>query len=103
MQDTNANVVNNTTGILSVSATAGSFSINKGLLKTGHWVAGKLYKIQARLVNTSGQKSEWSNVMITKAITSPQVKILNGETTTSDLNEISSIHSEIVTMPTFYG
>ena len=102
-QDTNANVVNNTTGILSVSATAGSFSINKGLLKTGHWVAGKLYKIQARLVNTSGQKSEWSNVMITKAITSPQVKILNGETTTSDPNEISSIHSEIVTMPTFYG
>lgn len=102
-QDTNANVVNNTTGILSVSATAGSFSINKGLLKTGHWAAGKLYKIQARLVNTSGQKSEWSNVMITKAITSPQVKILNGETTTSDPNEISSIHSEIVTMPTFYG
>ncbi len=102
-QDTNTNVVNNTTGILSVSATAGSFSINKGLLKTGHWVAGKLYKIQARLVNTSGQKSEWSNVMITKAITSPQVKILNGETTTSDPNEISSIHSEIVTMPTFYG
>lgn len=102
-QDTNTNVVNNTTGILSVSATAGSFSINKGLLKTGHWVAGKLYKIQARLVNTSGQKSEWSNVMITKAITSPQVKILNGETTTSDTNEISSIHSEIVTMPTFYG
>ena len=102
-QDTNANVVNNTTGILSVSSTAGSFSINKGLLKTGHWAAGKLYKIQARLVNTSGQKSEWSNVMITKAITSPQVKILNGETTTSDLNEISSIHSEIVTMPTFYG
>lgn len=102
-QDTNANVVNNTTGILSVSATAGSFSINKGLLKTGHWAAGKLYKIQARLVNTSGQKSEWSNVMITKAITLPQVKILNGETTTSDPNEISSIHSEIVTMPTFYG
>lgn len=102
-QDTNANVVNNTTGILSVSATAGSFSINKGELKTGHWAAGKLYKIQARLVNTSGQKSEWSNVMITKAITSPQVKILNGETTTSDPNEISSIHSEIVTMPTFYG
>ena len=102
-QDTNANVVNNTTGILSVSATAGSFSISKGELKTGHWAAGKLYKIQARLVNTSGQKSEWSNVMITKAITSPQVKILNGETTTSDPNEISSIHSEIVTMPTFYG
>ena len=102
-QDTNTNVVNSTTGILSVSATAGSFSINKGLLKTGHWAAGKLQKIQARLVNTSGQKSEWSNVMITKAITSPQVKILNGETTTSDPNEISSIHSETVTMPTFYG
>ena len=102
-QDTNTNVVNNTTGILSVSATTGSFSISKGELKTGHWAAGKLYKNQARLVNTSGQKSEWSNVMITKAITSPQVKILNGETTTSDTNEISSIHSEIVTMPTFYG
>ena len=102
-QDTNANVVNNTTGILSVSATTGSFSIGKGELKTGHWAAGKLYKIQARLVNTSGQKSEWSNVMITKAITSPQIKILNGETTTSDPNEISSIHSETVTMPTFYG
>lgn len=102
-QDTNTNVVNNTTGILSVSATAGSFSINKGALKTGHWAAGKLYKIQARLVNTSGQKSEWSNVMITKAITLPQVKILNGETTTSDPNEISSTHSETVTMPTFYG
>ena len=102
-QDTNTNVVNNTTGILSVSAIAGSFSINKGALKTGHWAAGKLYKIQARLVNTSGQKSEWSNVMITKAITLPQVKILNGETTTSDTNEISSTHSETVTMPTFYG
>lgn len=102
-QDTNANVVNNATGILSVSATAGSFSISKGELKTGHWAAGKLYKIQARLVNTSGQKSEWSNVMITKAITLPRVKILNGETTTSDPNEISSIHSEMVTMPTFYG
>ena len=102
-QDTNTNVVNNTTGILSVSATAGSFSINKGTLKTGHWAAGKLYKIQARLVNTSGQKSEWSNVMITKAITLPQVKILNGETTTSDTNEISATHSEMVTMPTFYG
>lgn len=102
-QDTNTNVVNNTTGILSVSATAGNFSINKGTLKTGHWAAGKLYKIQARLVNTSGQKSEWSNVMITKAITLPQVKILNGETTTSDTNEISATHSETVTMPTFYG
>lgn len=102
-QDTNTNVVNNTTGILSVSATAGSFFINKGTLKTGHWAAGKLYKIQARLVNTSGQKSEWSNVMITKAITLPQVKILNGETTTSDTNEISATHSETVTMPTFYG
>lgn len=102
-QDTNTNVVNNTTGILSVSATTGSFSINKGTLKTGHWAAGKLYKIQARLVNTSGQKSEWSNVMITKAITLPQVKILNGETTSSDPNEISATHSEIVTMPTFYG
>ena len=102
-QDTNTNVVNNTTGILSVSVTAGSFSINKGLLKAGHWAAGKLYKIQARLVNTSGQKSEWSNVMITKAITLPQVKILNGETTSSDTNEISSVHSETVTMPTFYG
>lgn len=102
-QDTNTNVVNNITGILSVSATAGSFSINKGLLKTGHWAAGKLYKIQARLVNTSGQKSEWSNVMITKAITLPQVKILNGETTASDTNEISATHSETVTMPTFYG
>lgn len=102
-QDTNTNVVNNTTGILSVTATAGSFSINKGELKTGHWAAGKLYKIQARLVNASGQKSEWSNVMITKAITLPQVKILNGETTSSDTNEISSVHSETVTMPTFYG
>lgn len=102
-QDTNTNVVNNTTGVLSISATTGSFSINKGTLKTGHWAAGKLYKIQARLVNTSGQKSEWSNVMITKAITLPQVKILNGETTASDPNEISATHSEIVTMPTFYG
>lgn len=102
-QDTNTNVVNNTTGILSVSATTGSFSINKGTLKTGHWAAGKLYKIQARLVNTSGQKSEWSNVMITKAITLPQVKILNGEITASDPNEISATHSETVTMPTFYG
>ena len=102
-QDTNTNVVNNTTGVLSVSATAGSFSISKGLLKTGHWAAGKLYKIQARLVNTSGQKSEWSNVMITKAITLPQVKILNGEITASDTNEISATHSEMVTMPTFYG
>lgn len=102
-QDTNTNVVNNATGILSISATAGSFSISKGELKTGHWAAGKLYKIQARLVNTSGQKSEWSNVMITKAITPPQVKILNGETTESDPNEISATHSEMVTMPTFYG
>jgi hypothetical protein len=41
--------------------------------------------------------------MITKAITPPQVKILNGETTESDTNEISAIHSETETMPTFYG
>lgn len=102
-QDTNTNVVNNAAGILSVSTTAGGFSINKGELKAGHWAAGKLYKIQARLVNTSGQKSEWSNVMITKAITPPQVKILNGETTESNTNEISAIHSETETMPTFYG
>lgn len=102
-QDTNTNVVNNATGILSISATVGSFSISKGELKTGHWAAGKLYKIQARLVNSSGQKSEWSNVMITKAITPPQVKILNGETTESNTNEISAIHSETETMPTFYG
>lgn len=102
-QDTNTNVVNNATGILSVSATVGSFSISKGELKTGHWAAGKLYKIQARLVNSSSQKSEWSNVMITKAITPPQVKILNGETTESNTNEISAIHSETETMPTFYG
>lgn len=102
-QDTNTNVVNNATGILSISATAGSFFISKGELKTGHWAAGKLYKIQARLVNTSSQKSEWSNVMITKAITPPQVKILNGETTESNTNEISAIHSETETMPTFYG
>lgn len=102
-QDTNTNVVNNATGILSLSVSTNSFSINKGELKSGHWAAGKLYKIQARLVSTSGQKSEWSNVMITKAITLPQVKILNGETTSSDPNEISSIHSETTTMPTFYG
>lgn len=102
-QDTNTNVVNNATGILSLSVSTNSFSINKGNLKVGHWAAGKLYKIQARLVNASGQRSEWSNVMITKAITLPQVKILNGETTTSDPNEISSTHSETVTMPTFYG
>ena len=102
-QDTNTNVVNNATGILSLSVSTNNFSISKGALKVGHWAAGKLYKIQARLVNASGQKSEWSNVMITKAITLPQVKILNGETTTSDPNEISSTHSETVTMPTFYG
>ena len=102
-QDTNGNVVNNTVGILSLSAMKDSFSINKGELKSGHWAAGKLYKIQARLVNSSGQKSEWSNVMITKAITPPRVKILNGETTDSDTNEISAIHSETETMPTFYG
>lgn len=102
-QDTNSNVVNNTTGILSLSMTKDSFSISKGELKSGHWAAGKLYKIQARLVNSSGQKSEWSNVMITKAITPPRVKILNGETTDSDTNEISAIHSETETMPTFYG
>lgn len=102
-QDTNSNVVNNTTGILSLSMTKDSFSISKGELKSGHWAAGKLYKIQARLVNSSGQKSEWSNVMITKAITPPRVTILNGETTDSDTNEISAIHSETETMPTFYG
>lgn len=102
-QDTNSNVINNTTGILSLSVTKDSFSISKGELKSGHWAAGKLYKIQARLVNSSGQKSEWSNVMITKAITPPRVTILNGETTDSDTNEISAIHSETETMPTFYG
>ena len=102
-QDTNTNVVNNATGILSLSVSTNNFSISKGELKTGHWTAGKLYKIQARLVNSSGQKSEWSNVMITKAITPPQVKILNGETTESNTNQISAIYSETETMPTFYG
>ena len=84
-QDTNTNVVNNTTGILSVSATTGSFSISKGELKTGHWAAGKLYKIQARFVNSSGQKSEWSNIMITKAITSPRISISNSEVAAKDM------------------
>ena len=102
-QDTNSNIVNNSTGILSLSATMDSFNISKGDLKAGHWAAGKLYKIQARLANSSGQKSEWSNVMITKAITPPQLTITNGEVVESSINEISAVHTELVTMPTFYG
>lgn len=102
-QDTNSNVINNATGILSLSVTENSFTINKSSLKGQSWKAGKLYKIQARLVDSFDNKSEWSNVMITKAITPPQVKILNGEMSDSDINEISAVYSEIETMPTFYG
>ena len=103
LQDTNSNVVNSATGILSLSVTKDSFTINATSLKGECWKAGKLYKIQARLVDSSGSKSEWSNVMITKAITPPQVKILNGETSDSVINEISAVYSETETMPTFYG
>lgn len=106
LQDTNSNVVNSATGILSLEKTENSFTINAASLKGGCWKAGKLYKIQARLViktNSSKTVSEWSNVMITKAITPPQVKILNGETSDSAINEISAVYSETETMPTFYG
>ena len=103
-QDTNSNVINNITGILSLSISSGSFSISKkDALRDGHWIAGKLYKIQARFVNSSGQKSEWSNIMITKAITSPRISIINSEIAAKELNEISAVYSETETMPTFYG
>lgn len=103
-QDTNSNVINNIMGVLSLPVSSGSFAISKkDSLKDGHWMAGKLYKIQARFVNSSGQKSEWSNIMITKAITAPQVSITNSEIAKKDVNEISAIYSETETMPTFYG
>lgn len=103
-QDTNANVVNNITGVISVTEfQSTSITLKKSDLKTNHWMAGKLYKIQIRCVDNSGQKSEWSNIMITKAITAPQVSITNSEVTKKDVNEISAVYSETETMPTFYG
>lgn len=101
-QETNTNVVNNNVGVLSIAASEDSFTILKSSLKEGHWAAGSLYKIQMRLVS-GNEKSEWSNVMITKAITPPQVKILNADTTESADNEISAVYGETETMPTFYG
>lgn len=106
LQDTNSNVVDNATGILSLDKTKDSFTINATSLKGKCWKAGKLYKIQARLATiteSSKTVSEWSNIMITKAITPPRIKILNGETSDSTINEISAIYSETETMPTFYG
>lgn len=101
-QTTNTNVVNNNKGVLSVAASKGSFTILKSNLKAGHWAAGSLYKVQMRLVS-GNEKSEWSNVMIMKAITPPQVKILNADTSESTDNEISAVYSETESMPTFYG
>lgn len=102
-QSTNNNVVNNTAGFLTQGATVDNFTINKESLKSGHWAAGSLYKIQMRLVDTAGNKSEWSNVMLVKAISKPDVKLLNSEISDSDLNEISATYTETETMPTFYG
>lgn len=101
-QTTNTNVVNNNIGILSVAVSKDSFTILKSSLKAGHWAADSLYKVQMRLVS-GDKKSEWSNVMITKAITPPQVKILNANTSESTDNEISAVYSETESMPTFYG
>lgn len=103
-QDTNANVVNNITGVISVKEfQSTSIPLKKSDLKTNHWMAGKLYKIQIRCVDNSNRKSEWSNIMITKVITAPQVSITNSEVTKKDVNEISAVYSETETMPTFYG
>lgn len=103
-QDTNANVVNNIIGIISVTEfQSTSIPLKKSDLKANHWMAGKLYKIQIRCVDSSDKKSEWSNIMITKAITAPQVSITNSEVTKKDVNEISVVYSETETMPTFYG
>lgn len=103
-QDTNANVINNITGVISVTEfQSTSITLKKSDLKTNHWMAGKLYKIQIRCIDNSDRKSEWSNIMITKAITAPLVSIINSEITKKDVNEIYAVHSETETMPTFYG
>lgn len=82
-------------------------------LREGGWTEGSLYKIQMRLgekrfdissdaqnyeyafnvwKQTIGSVSEWSNLLITKALEAPTVQIVS---------ENSSI--EITDMPTFYG
>lgn len=84
------------------------------------WTAGYLYKVQMRFGSTSlwtstGEKfaewksqqiedqtfSEWSNVMIIKAIDSPTVAIDNAEAVKEDV--ISTQHTEATLTPLFSG
>lgn len=48
--------------------------------------------------------SEWSTVMVLKAVNTPKIKITNQETLSSDFQDGSgSVYTEITTTPLFYG
>ena len=102
-QDTNANIIKDISGVAVIQPQSSYLVLSKSNFKEGHWQKGKLYKIQIRGVDQNGNKSEWSNVMITKAITAPQVDIANREIAPRDLNEISAVYTERELMPVFYG
>lgn len=102
-----------------------SININSNEIQDGCWQAGILYKIQMRfysVVITTKQKetkknektiieitkeesdkrySEWSNVLVVKAIDVPTIKILNESSTSINTNLISSVETD--NFPLFTG
>lgn len=62
-------------GIYSTSTTTSPLVINKSLFNSKRWKSGYLYKVQLRLSNSDGDKSEWSTVMIIKPIKSPTLTV----------------------------
>lgn len=109
--------------ITDISQTDNSITLNcANDLHNGSWTAGLIYKIQMRLgdkrfnpdsssesdfnkwKSTIGNISEWSNIMITKALAAPRVQIANGnnsiETTDTPvflgLVSMPEINNEIV-------
>lgn len=75
-----------------------STEIDKG------WQSGVLYKIQMRFCNTTSENrtySEWSNVLVVKAIDVPIIKILNASGTSANTKLITSVETD--NFPLFTG
>ncbi len=103
-----------------------SVDIQSGDLTNG-WIPNKYYKVQICFGENSlwsggisnfanwkadqilgGHNSEWSTVMVLKAINTPKIRIINQETLSSDFEDGSlvnqgSVYTEITTTPLFQG
>lgn len=78
-------------------------------LRDRGWISNKYYKVQMRFVGTelgSTSVSEWSTVMVIKAISTPSISIVNrgnGTGGSGDLIIESAQQSEVTTSPLFTG